>query len=67
LKNLFAKYGIEEFDPTGQKYDPNTQESLLKIPIPKGSKKQSDTVAQTSRTGFRIKGRLLRSAHVCIY
>lgn len=65
IKDILKKFGIEEFDPINQEYDPNTQESLLQIPTPPGFK--ANQVAVTMRTGYTIKGRLLRSARVGIF
>ena len=62
---FFGKYGIEEFDPLNKPYDPNTQETVYEVPCPEGM--QINTVAETMRTGFKIKGRLLRSARVGIF
>ena len=58
-------YEIQEFDPTNQPFDPNTSESLVTIPCPPGY--TVNNVATTMRTGYRIKGRLLRSARVGIF
>ena len=62
--DILGKHDIKEFDPTGQKYDPNTQESMVEVPDPT---KPNGQVAMTSMTGYTIKGRLLRSAKVCVY
>jgi molecular chaperone GrpE len=65
MKNIMAKYEIEEFDPTDQPYDPNCQESLSKVPTPEGAR--AGYVARTMQTGYRMRGRLLRSARVVIF
>ena len=65
VKEILKKFDIEEFDPTNQEYDPNLQESLLEVPTPPGYK--PNYVAMTMRTGYTIKGRLLRSARVGIF
>ena len=65
LVDVLKSFEIEEFDPTGKEFDPNTQESLLQIPTPPGY--TANTVATTMRTGYYIKGRLLRSARVGIF
>lgn len=56
----------------GKEYDPNTQESMVKLPLPENmtpeeKAKKSNTVVECFRTGYMIKGRLLRSAHVVVY
>jgi molecular chaperone GrpE (heat shock protein) len=65
VRDVLRKYEIEEFDPTNKEYDPNFQESLLQIPTPPGCKQGN--VAMTMRTGYLIKGRLLRSARVGVF
>lgn len=65
VHDVLKKFDIEEFDPTNQVYDPNFQESLVEIPTPAGCKQGN--VAMTMRTGYLIKGRLLRSARVGIF
>lgn len=62
---MLSSFEIEEFDPIGKPYDPNTQQSLLQIPSFPGC--TANTVATTMRTGYMIKGRLLRSARVGIF
>ena len=64
LVQAFGKFGIKEFDPTGEKYDPNTSESMVEVPDPS---KESGSVAMTTQTGYMIKDRVLRSAKVCVY
>lgn len=65
LAEILKAFEIEEFDPTGKEFDPNTQESLLQIPVLPGC--TANTVATTMRTGYTIQGRLLRSARVGIF
>lgn len=65
LLSIYEVYGIQEFDPVGEDFDPNKQEAMLKVPLQEGVK--SNTVAYTIRTGYMIKERLLRSAHVGVY
>ncbi len=65
LVEILKSFEIEEFDPTGKDFDPNTQEGLLNIPCPPGY--TPNTVATTMRTGYTIQGRLLRSARVGIF
>jgi len=65
IKDMLKKFNIEEFDPTGQEYNPNLQESLMNIPTPPNFK--PNHVAMTMRTGYTINGRLLRSARVGVF
>lgn len=64
VKDILAKHEIEEFDPVDKPYDPNFQESVTQIPTPRGYK--PGYVAKTLRTGYTIRGRLLRSARVTV-
>ncbi|KAJ9110522.1 hypothetical protein QFC20_002850 [Naganishia adeliensis] len=61
LLKTFAKHGITQFDPTGEKFDPNRHEALLQAPIPG---KEPGTVLECQKTGFMIKTRTLRPAQV---
>ena len=65
MQKFLKLYDIEEFDPVGQPFDPNTSESLVTIPCPPGC--TANHVAYTMQTGYRIKNRLLRSARVGIF
>ena len=60
LKTL-AKHGVTQFDPVGEKFDPNKHEALFQAPIPG---KEPGTVHETQKTGFMIKTRTLRPAQV---
>ena len=53
LLAIYEVYGIQEFDPVGEDFDPNKQEAMLKVPLQEGGK--SNTVAYTIRTGYMIK------------
>jgi len=52
---------VVEFDPTGEKFDPNVHEAMFQAPIPG---KEAGTVFETSKSGFMLKGRTLRPAQV---
>lgn len=65
IRGIMTRHGIEEFDPTDQPFDPNYQESLSLLPTPHGGR--TGYVAKTLQTGYRIRGRLLRSARVEVF
>ena len=65
IRDVLKKFDIVEFDPTNQEYNPNLAESLIQVPTPPGFK--VNHVAMTMRTGYTIKGRLLRSARVGVF
>lgn len=60
LKTL-SRHGVVEFDPTGEKFDPNVHEAMFQAPIPG---KEAGTVFETQKSGFMLKGRTLRPAQV---
>ena len=65
IKKILKKYDIEEFDPVNTEFDPNLAESMVNVPTPPGY--TANHVAMTMRTGYTIKGRLLRSARVGVF
>ena len=61
LLNTLEKNGVKNFDPTGQKFDPNFQQAMYEVPdasVPAG------TVVQVVQAGFMIGERVLRPALV---
>jgi molecular chaperone GrpE len=63
LLSTFGKYGISQFDPTGETFDPNLHEAMYAAPIPG---KAPGTIVDTQKAGYMIKGRVLRAAQVGI-
>lgn len=63
LLSTFSKYGITQFDPTGQKFDPNLHEAMYAVPLPD---KEPGSVIETRKFGYMIKDRVLRAAQVGI-
>ena len=61
LKEVFGKFGISEYVPHGDKFDPNLHEALLAY---EDKNKESGTVGQVFVNGFKIKDRILRCAKV---
>ncbi|CAE6455145.1 unnamed protein product [Rhizoctonia solani] len=61
LLQSLAKYGVEQYDPMGEKFDPNLHEALYMAPIPG---KEPGTVIETQKLGYKIKDRILRAAQV---
>lgn len=61
LEKTLKRYGVEPFDPTGEKFDPNRHEAMYQAPIPG---KESGTVAECQKQGWLIRDRLLRPAAV---
>ncbi|KZT32655.1 GrpE nucleotide exchange factor, partial [Sistotremastrum suecicum HHB10207 ss-3] len=61
LLSTLAKYGVRQFDPTGDKFDPNLHEALYAAPIPG---KEPGSVVECQKFGYMIKDRVLRAAQV---
>lgn len=61
LLDMLKSHGIEQFDPTGETFDPQLHEALYQAPIPG---KTPGTVLECSKLGYKIRGRLLRAAEV---
>lgn len=56
-----ARFGVHEFDPLDEEFDPNMHQALFQQPIPG---KKSGTVFSVAKSGFRIGERCLRPAQV---
>lgn len=61
LKRIFAKHGIQEFNPKSQKFNPNEHEAMVQI---EHEEIKPGHVAETIQTGFKIGTRILRPAKV---
>jgi len=61
LIRTLLKHGISEFDPLGEKFDPNRHNALFKLPNPT---KQTGVVGVVVKTGFKLHDRILRAAQV---
>jgi molecular chaperone GrpE len=57
--------GVERIDPTGEPFDPASQEAVSIAAPPEPSK--DHTVAATFQSGYRVKGVLVRPARVQVY
>lgn len=62
LQNTFKRFGVEQFSPKdGDKFDHNLHHAMFEAPIPD---KEPGTVCNVSKTGYTLKGRVLRPAQV---
>ncbi|CDJ47927.1 co-chaperone GrpE, putative [Eimeria brunetti] len=55
------KFGVEQYDPMGEKFDPALHEALFEMDGPEDKKGK---IAQVVQSGYRIKDRILRAAKV---
>lgn len=57
--------GAEVIDPTGQPFDPESMEAMMRVPT--DDAEQADTVAQVFQKGYSLKGVLIRPARVSVF
>src|SRR5262245_32565678 len=63
LHNRLQDAGVEAFDPTGEKFDPQLHEALSTMPK-EGT--ESGVVLETVEKGYRLNGQVLRAAKVVV-
>jgi len=61
LLATLSKYGVQQFDPTGEKFDPNRHEALYEAAA---DGKPPGTVIDCQKLGYLLKDRTLRAAQV---
>lgn len=65
LMKALTGAGLEVFDPTGDVFDPNAMEAMMRVPTEKPG--QDETVHQVFQKGYMFKDQLLRPARVSVY
>ncbi|HET9120638.1 MAG TPA: nucleotide exchange factor GrpE [Solirubrobacterales bacterium] len=63
LHSRLESAGVESFDPTGEKFDPQLHEALSTMPR-EGT--ESGIVLETVEKGYRLNGQVLRAAKVVV-
>jgi molecular chaperone GrpE len=63
LHNRLEAAGVDSFDPTGERFDPQLHEALSTVPS-EGS--ESGVVVETVEKGYRLNGQVLRAAKVVV-
>lgn len=61
LLKAFKRFGIVEFSPLNEKFDPNLHQALFIAPV---KEKEPGTIFVVQKSGFMIHGRVLRPAQV---
>jgi len=61
LLKVFAKHGLVQENPIGEKFDPNKHDALFQIPDPE---KEVNTVLNVQKIGYILQGRTIRPAAV---
>lgn len=63
LLDVFARFQIEQLDPAGAPFDPESHEAMTQIPHPDA---EPNTVVDVLEKGYALNGRLLRPARVVV-
>src|SRR5262245_58528814 len=63
LHSRLEDAGVESFDPTGEKFDPQVHEALSMRPAEGG---EAGIVVETVERGYRLNGQVLRPAKVVV-
>ncbi|KAK8622946.1 hypothetical protein V6N13_117843 [Hibiscus sabdariffa] len=61
LGEVFRKFGIEQFDPTNEPFDPNMHNAVFQVP---DNSKPPGTVAHVLKVGYMLYDRVIRPAEV---
>jgi len=61
LMKILEKEGVQRYDPTGQKFDPNLHDALFEVP---DGEKEPGTVAVVIKKGYLMHDRAVRAAEV---
>jgi molecular chaperone GrpE len=64
LMKAFEKFGVQKYGAVGDKFDPALHEALFQIP---DATKDSNTVGQLLKVGYKMKDRIIRAAEVGTY
>jgi molecular chaperone GrpE len=64
LRSALERAGVETYDPTGERFDPNTSEALSTRPAGDGT--ETGVVIETLERGYRLDGQVLRPARVVV-
>jgi molecular chaperone GrpE len=63
LANVFEKFGIEEVDPRGARFDPERHQAMT---VQEGTGAEAGTVTQVFQKGYLLNQRLVRPAMVVV-
>jgi molecular chaperone GrpE len=64
MDKVLAKFEVVQFDPLGEKFDPNMHDAIFMIP--ESDKYENNHVGNVVQTGWKIGDRVLRAARVGI-
>lgn len=61
--DTLTKHGVEQIDPTGEKFDPDEHEAMVMQP---SADAEPNTVLDTFQKGYKLNDRVLRPARVVV-
>lgn len=61
LLNVLKENGVEQYDPTGEAFDPNLHQAMFELEDPE---KEPGTVAMVTKKGYLLHERVMRPADV---
>ena len=64
FKEALSAIGVEQIDPAGQKFDPQTAEALATVPT--DNDEENDCVRTVYRKGYTLNGKMIRYAQVVV-
>lgn len=64
FKETLQSLGVEEIDPTGEKFNPDIAEALMVVDPVEGE--ESDTVKQVYQKGYKLGEKIIRFAKVIV-
>lgn len=64
FKESLSALGVEQIDPSGEKFDPNTAEALATVPAEENE--EAGFIKTVYRKGYRISGKMIRYAQVIV-
>jgi molecular chaperone GrpE len=64
MDRTLARFEVEQFEPLGEKFDPNVHEAIFMMP--ESGDIPSDHVGNVMQSGWKIGDRVLRAAKVGI-
>lgn len=64
FKEALSAIGVEQIDPLGEKFDPETAEALATVPTE--NDEENDFVKTVYRKGYTLNGKMIRYAQVVV-
>ena len=66
MDKTLKRFDVEQFEPLGEKFDPNLHEAVFMMPYNEMDEIENDHVGNVMQSGWKIGDRVLRAAKVGI-